>query len=107
MQTCGFFKDSHPNLPDALLISITDIRDESPLMKLVALLITIKDDRNGLVGGNQCSFNESAGNMGKALLALQVHGMDPIVCALRTGTLGLIPTSSSVPSVCGPLSQIP
>lgn len=46
----GFFNDSHQNAPEALLISIKGRRDGFPLAKLVALLISITDDRNGLSG---------------------------------------------------------
>lgn len=44
----GFFNDSHQNAPEALLMSVRGSRDGFPLMTLVALLISITDDRNGL-----------------------------------------------------------
>lgn len=44
-----FFNDSHQNAPEALLISIKGVGDGFPLMKLVALSLSVADDRNGLL----------------------------------------------------------
>lgn len=63
-------------------------------MKLVALLISITDDRNGLLLIESVVFQQVGWKYGENISGL-AGTRYPVVCALRNDTLGLIPVSGS------------
>ena len=75
----GLFSNRYPNPSKVLLINTRDVRDRFPLMKFVALLISITYQKWFFVGGT----GDLAGDMPRLLWPCRNKVLCPVLWAVR------------------------